>query len=59
MGSLFQSKPTVIKTTKEGFLPPKDIIWFQMTLAVEYETLRPLSILIYPGSPNDTKIFDK
>lgn len=32
---------------------------FQMTIAVEHETLRPLAILIYPGSPNDAKIFDK
>ncbi|OPY22660.1 MAG: Transposase DDE domain protein [Methanobacterium sp. PtaU1.Bin097] len=32
---------------------------FKMTLAVEHETLRPLAILIYPGSPNDTKIFDE
>jgi len=30
-----------------------------MTIAVEHETLRPLAILIYPGSPNDAKIFDK
>ncbi|MEN6592496.1 MAG: hypothetical protein ABFC12_04545 [Methanobacterium sp.] len=30
-----------------------------MTMAVEYETLRPLAILIYPGSPNDAKVFDE
>ena len=30
-----------------------------MTLTVEYETLRPLSLLIHPGSPNDAKIFDE
>jgi len=30
-----------------------------MSLAVEYETLRPLAILIHPGSPNDAKIFDE
>jgi len=28
-------------------------------IRVEYETLRPLAILIHPGSPNDTKIFDE
>lgn len=30
-----------------------------MTLTVEYETLRPLTILIHHGSPNDAKIFDE
>jgi len=30
-----------------------------MTIAAEYETLRPLAILIYPGSPNAAKIFDE
>jgi hypothetical protein len=32
---------------------------FQMTLAMEYETLRPLAILIHPGSPNDAKLYDE
>lgn len=60
MGSIFQSKPALIKTTKEAFLPLKAIYaGFQMTIAAEYETLRPLAILIYPGSPNDAKIFDE
>jgi len=26
---------------------------------MEYEILRPLMILIHPGSPNDAKIFDE
>ena len=30
-----------------------------MKLAVEYETLRPLAILIHSGSPNNAKIFDE
>ncbi|MDR0913399.1 MAG: transposase [Methanobrevibacter sp.] len=31
---------------------------FQMTLAIEQETCKPIAILIHPGSPHDTKIFD-
>ena len=31
---------------------------FQLTLAMEYKTCRPLALLINPGSPNDTKMFD-
>ncbi len=31
---------------------------FQMTLAVDHDTCKPLAILIHPGSPNDTKLFD-
>jgi len=31
---------------------------FKMTLAIDYETCRPLAILMHQGCPNDTKIFD-
>jgi hypothetical protein len=31
---------------------------FQMRLAIEYDTCKPLTIIIHPGPPNDTKIFD-
>jgi len=30
-----------------------------MTIALDYDSLRPLAILIQPGSPHDTKIFDE
>jgi len=55
------SKQTCLdKDYKRGFSTSKGhYAGFQMTIAVEYETLRPLAILIYPGSPNDTKIFDE
>jgi hypothetical protein len=32
---------------------------FKLTLAMEYETGKPLAILIYKGGPNDAKIFDE
>jgi hypothetical protein len=56
----FLSKQTCLdKDYKRGFSTHKGhYASFKMTLAVEYETLRPLSILIHPGSPNDAKIFD-
>ncbi|AIS31177.1 MAG: transposase [Dysgonamonadaceae bacterium] len=55
------SKQTCLdKDYKRGFSTSKGhYAGFQMTIAVEHETLRPLAILIYPGSPNDAKIFDK
>ncbi|MDR3062631.1 MAG: transposase [Methanobrevibacter sp.] len=31
---------------------------FKMTLAIDERTYKPLAILIHPGSPHDTKIFD-
>lgn len=57
----FLSKQTCLdKDYKRGFSTSKGhYAGFQMTLAVEYETLRPLAILIHPGSPNDAKIFDE
>jgi len=57
----FLSKQTCLdKDYKRGFSTSKGhYAGFQMTLAVEYETLKPLAILVYPGSPNDAKIFDK
>jgi len=57
----FISKQTCLdKDYKRGFSTSKGhYAGFQMTLVVEYETLRPLAILIHPGSPNDTKIFDE
>ncbi|NYB52133.1 MAG: transposase [Methanobacteriaceae archaeon] len=55
------SKQTCLdKDYKRGFSTSKGhYAGFKMTLAVEYETLRPLAILIHPGSPHDTKIFDE
>ena len=55
------SKQTCLdKDYKRGFSTSKDhYAGFHMTLTVEYETLRPLAILIHPGSPNDAKIFDE
>ncbi|WP_263640982.1 transposase [Methanobrevibacter arboriphilus] len=32
---------------------------FKMTLAIDERTCKPLAILIHPGSPHDTKIFDE
>lgn len=29
-----------------------------MTLAIDHDTCKPLAIIIHPGSPHDTKIFD-
>lgn len=57
----YLSKQTCLdKDYKRGFSTSKGhYAGFQMTLAVEYETLRPLAILTYPGSPNDAKIFDE
>ncbi|MBU4608509.1 MAG: transposase [Euryarchaeota archaeon] len=55
------SKQTCLdKDYKRGFSTSKGhYAGFQMTIAVEHETLRPLAILIHPGSPNDAKIFDE
>ena len=55
------SKQTCLdKDYKRGFSTSKGhYAGFQMTLAVEYETLRPLAILIHSGSPNDAKLFDE
>ena len=57
----FISKQTCLdKDYKRGYSTSKGhYAGFQMTLAVEYETLRPLAILIHPGSPSDTKIYDE
>lgn len=57
----YLSKQTCLdKDYKRAFSTSKGhYAGFQMTLAVEYETLRPLAILIHPGSPNDAKIFDE
>ncbi len=57
----YLSKQTCLdKDYKRGFSTSKGhYAGFQMTLAVEYETLRPLAIIIHPGSPNDAKIFDE
>ncbi|MBV1767648.1 MAG: transposase [Methanobacterium sp.] len=60
MESTFQNKHALNKDYKRSFSTSKGhYAGFQMTIAVEHETLRPLAILIYPGSPNDAKIFDK
>jgi len=32
---------------------------FQMTIAIEHETCKPLALLIHRGSPHDSKIFDE
>lgn len=55
------SKQTCLdKEYKRGYSKSKGhYAGFQMTLAIDYESLRPLAILIHPGSPNDTKIFDE
>lgn len=55
------SKQTCLdKEYKRGFSTSKGhYAGFQMTLAIEKETLKPLAILIHSGSPNDTKIFDE
>jgi len=55
------SKQTCLdKDYKRGFSTSKGhYAGFQMTLAVEKETLRPLTIIVHPGSPSDTKIFDE
>ena len=37
----------------------KHFAGFQMTLAIEHETCKPLAILIHRGSPHDSKIFDE
>ena len=57
----FISKQTCLdKDYKRGFSTSKrHYSDFKMILAVEYETLRPLAILIHSGSPNDAKIFDE
>ena len=57
----FISKQTCLdKDYKRGFSTSKGhYSGFQMTLTVEYETLRPLAILIHSSSPNDAKIFDE
>ena len=57
----FISKQTCLdKDYKRGFSTSKGhYAGFQMTLTIEYETLRPLAILIHSGSPNDAKIFDE
>jgi len=56
----FISKQTCLdKYYKRGFSTSKCYYTdFNMTLLVEYEILRPLTILIHLGSPNDAKIFD-
>ncbi|KZX15992.1 transposase [Methanobrevibacter curvatus] len=32
---------------------------FQMTITIDHDSLKPLPILIHPGSPHDTKMFDE
>jgi len=59
-GKFLSKQKCLDKDYKRGFSTSKGhYAGFQMTLAVEYETLRPLAILIHPGSPNDAKIFDE
>jgi hypothetical protein len=55
------SKQTCLgKDYKRGYSNSKGhYAGFKMTIAIDYESLRPLAILIHPGSPNDTKIFDE
>lgn len=44
---------------KWGYSPSKGYyIGMKLVLAMSYPDLKPLCFLIYPGSPNDTKIFD-
>lgn len=59
-GKYISKQKCLDKDYKRGFSTSKGhYTGFKMTLAVEYETLRPLAILIHPGSPNDAKIFDE
>jgi hypothetical protein len=59
-GKLISKQTCLDKDYKRGFSTSKGhYAGFKMTLAVEYETLRPLAILIHSGSPNDAKIFDE
>jgi hypothetical protein len=59
-GKYISRQTCLDKDYKRGFSTSKGhYAGFQMTLALEYETLRPLAILIHPGSPNDSKIFDE
>ena len=59
-GKFISKQKCLDKDYKRGFSTSKrHYAGFQMTLAVEFETLRPLAILIHPGSPNDAKIFDE
>jgi hypothetical protein len=55
------SKQTCLdKDYKRGYSNSKGhYAGFKMTLAIDHDSLRPLAILIHPGSPNDTKIFDE
>lgn len=56
-------------TYKKSELENRDFKWayssskghylgFKLILAIEYPSLKPLGFLLYPGSPNDSKLFD-
>jgi hypothetical protein len=57
----YLSKQTCLtKDYKRGYSTSKGhYAGFQMTLAIDKETLKPLAILIHKGSPHDSKIFDE
>ncbi len=56
-------------TYKKSDLEYRDFKWafssskghylgFKLVLAIEHPSLKPLAFLLYPGSPNDSKLFD-
>ena len=58
-GKFLSRQMLLDKDYKRGYSTNKGhYAGFQLTLAIEHETCRPLAMLIHPGSPNDTKIFD-
>jgi len=60
LGGKFLSKQKLlIKDYKRAFSTNEGhYAGFKMTLAIEERSCKPLAILLHPGSPNDTKIFD-
>jgi hypothetical protein len=59
-GKFISKQKCLDKDYKRGFSTSKGhYAGFQMTMALEYETLRPLVVLIHPGSPHDSKMFDE
>jgi hypothetical protein len=58
-GKFLSKQKLLIKDYKRAYSTnERHYTGFKMTLAIEKRSCKPLAVLIYPGSPNDTKIFD-
>ncbi|WP_067089787.1 transposase, partial [Methanobrevibacter curvatus] len=59
-GRYISTQTCLDKDYKRGYSTSKGhYAGFQMTIAIDHDSLKPLAILIHPGSPHDTKMFDE